>query len=148
MMNAENIQIATGVLGVTISLGGFLLVVVQLFKLDKSMKSSARGSIYDMASRIKEVFLSKPHLRPYFFEGEPISQGDANYQEAVAVADYYCLYLEQITTQKNSIDETERASWLKYAHDIYHDSPLLQEFLKDKRKWYSQKFWEVLEGNF
>ncbi len=141
-------QVAIEVSGLIISFAGFLVVIIQLFKLDKSLRSSARGSIYDMASRIKEVFLSKPHLREYFFEGVAISRDHEHYSEAVAVADYYCLYLEQITTQKTNLDKSERDSWLKYAHDIYHSSPILKEYLEDKKEWYSRKFWDVIEGEF
>ena len=77
-----------------------------------------------------------------------ISPEDALYDEVMSVADYYCLYLEQITTQKENIGQEERASWMKYAHDIYHNSPVLRDYLKDKRHWYSNKFWEVIEGDF
>ncbi|WP_420598736.1 hypothetical protein [Neptuniibacter sp.] len=134
--------------GLVVSVAGFIVIIIQLTNLDRSLKSSARGSIYDMASRIKEVFLSKPHLRKYFFDGIEISPEEELYDEVMSVADYYCLYLEQITTQKENIDNEERDSWLKYAHDIYHNSPVLREYLKDKRDWYSKKFWLVLEGDF
>lgn len=146
-MNHDSIQIAIDIFGLIISVAGFLVVIIQLFKLDKSLKSSARGNIYDMASRIKEVFLAKPYLRQYFFEGEEITKTQEHYYEAISVADYYCLYLEQIATEKNNIDKTERDSWLKYAHGIYHNSPIIKEYLKDKKKCYSTKFWEVIEGN-
>lgn len=134
--------------GLVISIAGFVIVIFQLANLDQSLKSSARGSIYDMASRIKEVFLAKPYLRKYFHDGVGISREDSLYDEVVAMADYFCLYLEQITTQKANIDEEERQSWLKYAHDIYHNSPVIQEYIKDKGDWYSKKFWSVIKGEF
>lgn len=130
-----------------ISLAGFIIIILQLTNLDKNLKSSARGSIYDMSSRIKEVFLTKPHLRKYFFEGVDISSNDPLYDEVMAVADYYCLYLEQITTQKDNIAKEERSSWLRYAHDIYHQSPVIQQYLKDKKNWYSSRFWRVVEND-
>jgi len=145
-MSTENIDVITDICGLIISFAGFLVVIIQLFRVDKSLKSSARGSIFDMSSRIKEIFLSKPYLRQYFFDGKAITIDHEHYQEALAVADYYCLYLEQITTQKSNIDKVERDSWLKYVHDIYHDSPIIKEYLKDKREWYSPKFWEVING--
>lgn len=144
MIDKEHID----VIGTALSIAGFIAVIIQLVKVDHSLKCTARGNIYDMASRIKEVFLNKPHLRPYFFDGEEISSAHPHYNEALSVADYYCLYLEQITTQKDNIDDSERRSWLKYAHDIYHGSPIIQMYLKDKEDWYSHKFWDVINGNF
>lgn len=141
----EHVSLMLDVFGLLISIAGIVFIILQLKSVNKSLKSTARGSIYDMASRIKEVFLSKPHLRKYFFDGEVINKDDENYSEVLAVADYYCLYLEQITTQKRNIDKSERESWMKYAHDVYVNSPVLKDFLKDKREWYSEKLWRVLD---
>lgn len=127
---------------------GFVAVLWQLRQLDKDLKSNTRTSIYDMAARIKEVFLDRPHLRPYFFDGAAIGQEDEHFSEAMAVADYFCLYLEQIATQRATIAKQDRAAWCKYAHDIYKNSPIIQFYLSDKKQWYSASFWEVMEGNF
>ncbi len=137
-MNAETIIAALG----------FLAVIWQLRQLDKDLKSNTRTSIYDMAARIKDVFLSRPHLRPYFFEGVAIDDKDKDYEEALAVADYFCLYLEQISTQRETIAKQDRDAWCRYAHDIYQNSPIIQAYLEDKREWYSRPFWQVMEGNF
>ena len=53
-----------------------------------------------MASRIKEVFLTRPQLRKYFFGNVAIARSDIHFDEVMAIADYYCLYLEQIATQQ------------------------------------------------
>jgi hypothetical protein len=129
-----------------VAIFGFIAVIIQLHGMDRDLKSGARGSIYDMASRIKEVFLAKPHLRKYFSEGISIDSGHEHYEEVIAIADYYCLYLEQITTQQSNIDERERAAWLKYAHDIYWGSPAIQTYLTGKEKWYSGTFWNVINS--
>ena len=121
-------------------------MIAQLRQVERILRSGARGSIYDMASRINEAFLAHPELRPYFFDGKKISPESKDYARAVAVADYYCLYLEQITTQGENVSASSRKSWYKYAADIYSNSPLLKAYLKGKRSWYAPVFWEVVEG--
>jgi hypothetical protein len=139
---------AVSIVGVFIAALGFFAVLLQLRQLDKDIKSNTRTSIYDMAARIKEVFLDRPHLRPYFFEGAEIPPDNAHYAEAVAVADYFCLYLEQITTQKSTIAASDRAAWCQYAHDTYNKSPIIKAYLADKKQWYSVPFWKVMAGDF
>ena len=130
-----------------VAIFGFIAVIIQLNGMDRDLKSGARGSIYDMASRIKEVFLAKPHLRKYFSDGISIDSKHEHYEEVIAIADYYCLYLEQITTQQSNIDERERAAWLKYAHDVYWGSPAIQHYLTGKEEWYSEAFWSVINSD-
>lgn len=138
------IKLILEIIGAMVSVAGFIVIIIQLFRVDKSLKSSARGSIYDMASRIKEVFIEKPHLRPYFFENVEIGKNSEHYPEVLAITDYYCLYLEQISTQQHNIDKSERDSWRRYVQAIYNNSPIIKEYLMDKQKWYSPKFWDII----
>lgn len=147
-MSAPSLETLSSVAGAAIAALGFAAILYQLRQLDQDMKSNTRTSIYDMAARIKEVFLNRPHLRPYFFDGQAISPDNAHYGEALAVADYYCLYLEQITTQQATIADSDRTAWCKYAYDIYHNSPIIKAYLSDKKQWYSEPFWKVMAGEF
>lgn len=141
------IQDVTAVLGAIIAIIGFFAVIIQLRQVEKGLRSTARGSIYDMASRIKEVFLAHPELRPYFYNNVQLEEIDqASYDKAIVVADYFCLYLEQIITQGETISKHSRTSWFKYTKSVYDRSPLIREYLKDKREWYPPIFWDVLEG--
>lgn len=147
-MAALTLDTVSSVVGIAIAALGLGAVLFQLRQLDQDIKGNTRTSIYDMAARIKEVFLVRPHLRPYFFEGLDISAEHDHYAEAIAVADYYCLYLEQITTQKATIADGDRKAWCQYAHDIYQKSPIIKEYLADKKTWYSDPFWKVMAGDF
>ena len=88
-----------------------------------------------MAARLKEVFVSDPEMRPYFLEGKMLSEDSPQFHKAIAIADYYCLYLEQITTQARNIAPEHRDSWLTYAAAVYWRSPLIQHYLADKKAW-------------
>lgn len=145
-MEFESIQDVTAVVGVVIAIVGFAAVILQLRQVERGLRSSARGSIYDMGSRMKEVFMAHPNMRSYFFDGQEIDKEHDDYEVAIAIADYFCLYLEQITTQGESISTHSRNSWYRYARDVYSNSPLLQTYLEDKRDWYAPKFWDVVEG--
>src|SRR5690606_28756965 len=104
---------------------GVVGLILQLRGVERDLRSAARGHIYDMAARLKEVFAADPDMRRYFFDGETLPADSALLPKAIAVADYYyCLYLEQITTQSRNIAPEHRKSWLTYASAIYHRSPI------------------------
>lgn len=142
----------TSILSVLIAAGGFLAVIWQLRKLEQSIQESARTSIYDMAARIKEVLLERPHLRPYVFGGktelEELEADPARWNEALAIADFVCLYLEQIATQRQSIAKADRDAWCRFASETYQNHPLLQRHLKGREHLYSEGFWAVMQGEY
>lgn len=86
-----------------------------------------------MSARLKEVFVTYPEIQKYFFDGIDIQENDENYSKIAAITDYYCLYLEQITTQSRNIAPEYRESWLTYASFIYQQSPIMQRYLLDKK---------------
>lgn len=138
-------QAVAAIAGVIVALLGFLAILYQFRQLDLDLKSNTRGSIYEMAATVKQVFIDHPELMPYFFEDKEISKSDDQYQRVIAVADLYCLYLEQIATQSESISAENRLSWLKYAAGIYRGSFVIRSYLNDKRDWYSKEFWDAVE---
>lgn len=136
------------IVSAVVAVVGVFIIVMQLKNLDQDVKGNTRTGIYEMAARIKEAFLERPHIRPYFFDGAEISADDEHYAEAMAMADYFCLYLEVISTQQSTVAACDRKAWCRYAHDLYQRSPLIRGYLadKDKKQWYSKPFWDVLEG--
>jgi hypothetical protein len=144
MTDPSTVQAVAAVAGVVVASIGFVAIIVQLRQVERGLRSSARGSIYDMAARIKELFIEHPNLRPYFLDGKPISPSDESYSLALAVADYYCLYLEQIATQGENIAPSGRQSWYQYAADVYARSPVLRDYLRDKAAWYAPEFWAIV----
>ena len=127
---------------------GFAAVVVQLRVLTEQVRAAARGNIYDMASRLKELFVAQPQLRKYFMEGASVPEDHPDYPTAVAIADYYCLYLEQIATQSNSIAKSNRAAWLRYGAAVYRSSPIIRAYLSEAHRsmWYSEEFWSMVKS--
>lgn len=140
----ETIHTVTAVVGALVGLVGFAAVVYQLRQVERGLRGAGRSSIYDMAARLKQVFVDDPELRPYFFDGRELEESDPKYGKVVAAADFYCLYLEQIATQSGVIGSENRKQWLAYAAGIYARSPVLRNYLADKQSWYSPAFWRAM----
>ncbi len=117
--------------------GGLLAVVLQLRHLGQDLRGNARASIYAVGNHLKEVFVEYPHLRMYFLNNKSIEPGHPDYDRVAAIADLYCLYLEQIGTQSRNISPANRIAWLRYVADIYNSSPIIRNHLEHRMHWYS-----------
>jgi len=141
----QDVRTLTEIITAGMAVFGFLGLILQLKNLERELRGAARNSLYDMGARLKDLFVKHPEQRKYFLDGEPIGQDSEDYPQALAIADFFCLYLEQITTQAPYIGRKHRKPWMKYAVEIYRKSPLIQEYLQDKRSWYVDDFWKAVE---
>ncbi len=125
---------------------GFGAVIYQFSQVERSVRNAARWSIYDLAARVKQNIIDCPEVRPYFHESKPITDDDKNYDKVMAIADLFCLYLEQIATQSEGISKENKKAWGVYAQGVYESCPAIQLHLKGKEGWYSEEFWEIIKS--
>ena len=125
---------------------GFGAVIYQLSQVERSVRSATRWSIYDLAARVKQSIIDNPEVRPYFHESKEIFSDDDNYDKVMAVADLFCLYLEQIATQGEGISEGNKKSWGNYVRGVYKSCPAIRVHLEGKEAWYSREFWDIIKN--
>ena len=125
---------------------GFGAVVYQLGQVERSVRSATRSSIYDLAARVKQNIIDNPELRPYFHESKVLTDDDENYEKVMALADLFCLYLENIATQGEGISAKNRKAWGEYVRGVYKNCPAIQSQLKGKEYWYSKEFWGIINN--
>ena len=136
MSTTEIISIITTL----VAIAGFIGLIIQLKNLQKGLNSDARGSIYDMSSKLKETFIEYPHLRKYFFNNIEIDPNSQNFDRVCAIADFYCLYLEQMSTQLDSIEKNHKRAWIKYIVDSIDNSPAIRTHINSNKGFYSELF--------
>lgn len=134
----------TSIIQTAVAVIGFGAVIYQLGLVERSLRSTTRSSIYDLASTVKQTIIENPHLSPYFYNSKEISPNDNNYDNVMAMADLFCLYLEKIATQSEAIDKDNREAWAIYIKDVYDQCPSIQHYLKGKENWYSHELRKTL----
>ncbi|MCX5991282.1 MAG: hypothetical protein NTZ04_02980 [Chloroflexi bacterium] len=142
------------VLSLIISLGGFTTVIVTLVFLTRqtreattqtkylaeSLKSSAYASVADQMLRVDEVFIRYPELRPYFYLGKFISENDAQYNRAVAMAELILDLHYSVLVQSDHFPQAWPHQWWKvYVVDSFASSPILCEHLNALKNWYTDE---------
>jgi hypothetical protein len=80
--------------------------------------------------------IKKHALEAYFYEGKALQQDDENYENVIAVAKDYCLYLSCVLGQKVS-EETQKSNEA-FVKRTYDNSPAIQMCIEG-RKVYSGK---------
>lgn len=119
---------------------GFGAVIFQLGQVEKSMRSSARASIYDLAARVKQNIVDNPELRAYFYDAKAVGPEDPNFDKVMAMADFFCLYLEKIATQSEAVSTENKSAWEEYIQDVYANCPAIQLHVQGREDWYSEEF--------
>jgi hypothetical protein len=101
-------------------------------------------SVMNQLLQLDNLFINNPELRPYFYYGKEISEGDKNYDKALAVAEFQLDFFDSYLTQSEylTLRAEERQNWEKYIVDSFSNSPIMCMRLKDAPGWYSAK----LEG--
>lgn len=136
-----------GIFQVIITLVGFVFVAYQLFLLRRSIRSSTYQNVYQMMINIDNFFIENPDLKPYFYEGQIMEEREGlNYTKLLSVAEMLIDYFDNVYHQKDCMPRRTFEGFSEFMKDMYRSSPVLQEFLSQRKHWYPQKFIEYLKG--
>ena len=103
--------------------------------------------IWDMMFTIDDMFLKKPHLRQYFYEGVPLDEKDSLYPEAESTAEKWLDIMEHLLWQTTLFpnlyvpnEQGAKSIWdcnQQYFLEVFLSSPLLLAFVEKRRSWYT-----------
>lgn len=141
-----------------LSLAGSIGVIVSLWLLyrqtgifNRQLMVGLQQSLSDYTLEISRLFLQNPDLRPYFFEGQPISESDPNYLRAAAVAevmlDIFWTMMSEVKSIRGSkfASEEARVQWRAYVGDCFASSPILTSFLTKRQDWYGPEMMKQMQ---
>jgi hypothetical protein len=134
-------------LSLFISLGGFLLIIVglgfniaQSHRVEKSIRANVQNSVLNHVLTLDKLFMEKPYLIPYFYEGKPIDDKDEKYQEVAATAEMILDIFDLISVQNKSYLEfwDSPEAWDEWVIDTFSTSPILRDTLDRRSNWYDK----------
>jgi hypothetical protein len=129
-----------------ITLGGFIFVLHQLKISARSLKSQARGHLYQMDQVVYKLFVDKPDLRPYFFEDkEPPPATDTMRSEVLATAELLSDLFEHVVHGIDDVDDGVREPWRRHMREMYQKNRSLKAFLDQRASSYSSALLDELK---
>jgi len=134
-------------LSLIISGGGFLLIILglgfniaQSSRVEKSIRANVQNSVLNYVIALDRLFMEKPYLIPYFYEGKPINDQDEKYQEVAATAEMILDIFDLISVQNKSYLEFWESpqAWDEWIIDTFSTSPILRDTLDKRLNWYDE----------
>jgi len=124
-------------------------------KMTDNMRASMYSTILVQTLEMDKVFLANPELRPYFYEGQNVSDVKKDtkaYQKIMTIAEYQLDYFELVGAQLDYIPEDkdtkeEQEVWGQYFADSFAKSPVLCKRLKADPGWYMDRLVKIAEDN-
>ncbi|HEV2372078.1 MAG TPA: hypothetical protein VGS19_07915 [Streptosporangiaceae bacterium] len=107
----------------------------------------------DLVLKGDELFLHKPELRPYFYDGwkvpagifdpqaprmpgEPVLPAEQERNELLVATEYYLDLVETISDNSSNLPADDRVAYLEWIHDMFATSPIMCAYLEKYPLWY------------
>ena len=141
-------------LSLIISIAGFIVVIVSIFLLKRQVSIADRGlretwliPLKTQQLEIDKLFIDRPHLRKYFYEGEHmIDSRSDEYVQVTATSEYILDHLSGVISQKTSDGKPLVSTiWREYIKDGFANSPALCSTLEKHKHWYPKELWDIKE---
>lgn len=101
-------------------------------------KDSRTALLTDMSRYMNEVgtaFIEYPEMRQYFHDGREPDDADRPRAEAIAIS--LANAMDFAISHFDAIEDEEKSAWESYFDHVLTRSPVLSEYLKTRKDWYS-----------
>jgi hypothetical protein len=117
-----------------------------------SMQASMYATIATQTLEMDKMFIEKPELRPYFYDGVDIKEDDKNYNLVMSIAEYQLDYFDSTRTElgyipKDQDTQEDRETWRHYLGDSFANSPILCKRIKANSDWYMEDLVKIAREN-
>ena len=142
----------TGLVDNVLVLAMACFAVVQLREMNAQSRATAaatRGQVYQALSSamldIDRLFVERPELRPYFYDGVDIPCGFDEEQRVLATAELMCDFFDDCTAQAHLLDAASNDVWRNFARGIARTSPAVRAHWLRNGEWYSARLRAAIE---
>ena len=141
-----DIVVAVGtVLGAVFTALGLGFIVVQLRAARRQLTITTFEHLYSRMQGIHEMFMAKPHLRPFFYAGKEMKEGADNYEEVCIAAEMLADYFQQVSLELDLMPPKTAQGWKAYMSDVVSRSPALRVHLSSNAAWYPTRLLKIAE---
>ncbi|MDX1626023.1 MAG: hypothetical protein R3323_05875 [Wenzhouxiangellaceae bacterium] len=138
MADPETLRTTGLFAGLALQLIGLVVVIVQLRRVNASIRVSAQASLYQQSSSVRSALIEYPSLRRYFYEGRNIDPESEDYHRVRTIAEEFLNYLEHLVIQRGSLRDDEFSAWNRFVYRTISSSPVMREILDENPDLYSR----------
>jgi hypothetical protein len=147
-------------LSIMVSIAGFAAVIITLLLMrhqtrdmtrqTQSVADSLKGTMFQSSLTqmyaVDTLFIVHPELRPYFYSGKDVCEGDPDYNKALAISELFLDYFGSILVQAKHFPQVWPANWwIPYFKDVFANSPVLCRYLESTSDWYQEELIDMMK---
>ncbi len=118
------------------------IIVAQTRLAMQSVESNVFSTVTGQNLLTDDLFVNHPKLRPYFYLGKDVKEGDPLSDQVKAAAELLLDYYDSQTTQLKKYPgmwRIEKGSWEANIIDMCAWSPVLCRYLEANKSWYGDE---------
>ena len=148
-----DVALAVALFGNLVLIVSVILLGLQVREMTKQSSHGVRAtlaSVYqamnDNMLQINRLFVDRPSLRPYFYGEQELNDESPEERERVdATAELFINFIDNVLTQMPLLPSNLAQPWRTYFAGVTTSSPVLCEFWKRHREWYSEEMRALLD---
>lgn len=167
----ETIRTYAPVAQATASIFGFFFLILQVRQLIRNTQGATHDRLYAHYMEVCKLFMQKPELRPYFYEGKELQQASSDQQsrdkkdtdsthngssaqapgrgEIDAMSEAIFGLIEHAVMQHENLPEdTWNNCWRPYVQERLTKSIELQRYFVPNPHWYAVRLDDVVDEFF
>lgn len=140
------LRTTAAIVGVLVAVAAFGTAYYQAVLTRRTTEAQAWQGVNEQANYLSGMFIDHPELRPYFYDGVPISKNDPNYNKVMSYAELYLNFIDDLGDDYvyalKGMEENGkyRRYWDRTFKDTFAMSPALQAYAKEEQAWYPTDF--------
>jgi hypothetical protein len=125
------------------------LTLLMIWRQAKYAHHTAMSEVYqntaDGFATVQRYFMDHPEYRAYFYDGRSIDAADPEYERVSGIAEFFLHAVHNLTIHRRYMKEYPWEVWERSLRDIYSNSPILQQFLREHPDWYTAEVHGMLK---
>jgi hypothetical protein len=135
----EEAQGVGAILGVIITIIGFIFIYRQIKQTQKTIEQSNHTSIYAISAEFNKYLADNSELRPFLYEGKEFDKNHMLSNKILIVCEMLTDMFEFIIIEHKSINSSIYGTWRSYIELIYSNSPAFRYYTELYRSTYSKE---------
>lgn len=118
---------------------GLIFVFIQIRKLKHSIWNTTHAALFSQSLELLKFLNEKSLSYQYFYENKELPKEAEEKVYILYAAKALANFLEQLLLQKDNLPKQQWRVWKKYIGSSLQCSQVLQDFILEKKEWYSKE---------
>lgn len=133
-----NLQFISSVVGILVSLLGFVFIGNQVVQARKDLHASTHERLLRHNLEVLGKIIDNPEVRPFLYDNKRISRDTdpETRSKVLTFCEIFVDFFEHVSFQRPHIEEKAIVTWEKYTSSMFASSYEMRKFFRENMNWY------------